>query len=348
MQNSAMASNTAASLPESALLPATVPISIVNGFLSKSDPATVSRLATRCGLPNGLLGRNGARITREQFSLLYRTLANELDDEMPGVFSRPLRSGTLKYMCLSMIDAPRLEVALHRMSQFFHLVLDDFRISVGGLAGTGFVEVVPVGDNRDGDGSELGKLLLLKLVHGISSWLIQGQLPLSRIEFDFQRPPMVDDYLSLFPGRSHFSCSRSSISFSDEHMTSLIRQNRANLRAFLARAPEDWIFSSFAHRPTYNRCLQLIRDALPDSISLAAVAMRMHCSERTLCRKLSAEGGSFQCIKDEVRRDVAIQKLTQTDAPLSEVGAFVGFDNSTAFHRAFRVWTGSTPGSYRK
>ncbi|OXH91233.1 AraC family transcriptional regulator, partial [Burkholderia multivorans] len=67
-----------------------------------------------------------ARVTEEQFSTLYRTLAIELDDEMPGIFSRPLRGGTLKYLCLSLLDARNLETAQHRFGQFFHILLDDF------------------------------------------------------------------------------------------------------------------------------------------------------------------------------------------------------------------------------
>jgi AraC-like DNA-binding protein len=73
----------------------------------------------------------------------------------------------------------------------------------------------------------------------------------------------------------------------------------------------------------------------------------MHTSVRNLSRKLRNEGTSFQAIKDELRRDVAIQLLTKTDKPIAVIGADLGFDSPTTFHRAFKAWTGSTPGAYR-
>ena len=53
-------------------------------------------------------------------------------------------------------------------------------------------------------------------------------------------------------------------------------------------------------------------------------------------------------IKDALRRDVAVEYLTQSDLPLLEVAARVGFSEASTFHRAFKGWTGLTPGAYRQ
>jgi hypothetical protein len=52
----------------------------------------MTQFAERSGITPELLSQCGARVTQEQFSTLYRLLAMQLDDEMPGIFSRPLRS----------------------------------------------------------------------------------------------------------------------------------------------------------------------------------------------------------------------------------------------------------------
>lgn len=105
---------------------ATVPISLVNGFLAAAgaQPDVLRRYLEAAGIMPGLLGEASARVTEEQFSTLYRTVAIELDDEMPGIFSRPFRGGTLKFLCLSLLDAPNFETALQRFGLFFHIVLD--------------------------------------------------------------------------------------------------------------------------------------------------------------------------------------------------------------------------------
>ncbi|GAB3628005.1 AraC family transcriptional regulator [Pandoraea terrae] len=327
-------------------LSATVPISLVNGFLAGADPAAIERLAGQSGIPHELLRESGARVTQEQFSTLYRLLASELDDEMPGIFSRPLRNGTLKYLCLSLLDAPRLEVAIHRFGQFFHLILDEFRFESQREGAACRIELVAKADGPPL--SVLGRELMLKLVHGVASWLIGQRIPLLEVEFDFPRPPQASDYLYLFPGPVRFDCARTFISFEVKYLDMAIRQRKSDLKIFLSRAPEDWIFVSFAEQMVCHRVRQYIADCLPTVPTIEAVAREMHYSVRTLCRRLSAEGTTFQAIKDELRRDIAIQRLTRSADAIGTIAYDVGFDDPTAFHRAFRHWTGSTPQAYRK
>ena len=53
-------------------------------------------------------------------------------------------------------------------------------------------------------------------------------------------------------------------------------------------------------------------------------------------------------MKDELRRDMAILKLIKTELPIAEIGSAIGFDDPTTFNRAFKLWTGSAPGAYRR
>lgn len=320
-------------------------ISVVNGFLSGADRAAIARLAGRSGIPYELLSKPGARVTEEQFSTLYRLLAVELDDEMPGIFSRPLRSGTLKFLCLSLLDAPNLSVALHRFGQFFHLILDEFRVVLNRDDALGYVELV---DNPAGPAvSTLGRELMLKLVHGVASWLIGQKIALANVDFEFHRPARTGDQLYLFPGPVRFGQQTTRLCFDAAYLDAPVRRRKSELKAFLGRAPEDWIFVSFAEQMVCHRVWRYIADCLPMPPTIDAVAHQLHYSVRTLCRRLEAEGTTFQAIKDEVRRDIAIQRLTQSEDAIAAIAYDVGFDNPTAFHRAFRHWTGSTPAAYR-
>src|SRR5471030_592094 len=326
-------------------LEATVSMSVVHGFLSGVDRMTMMRFAERSGIAPELLSRRGARVTHEQFSTLYRLLAMELDDEMPGIFSRPLRNGLLKFLCLSLLDAGKLEVALNRFGQFFHLVLDDFRLRTRRDAQFGYVEMVidPTGPPV----SPLGRELMLKLVHGVASWLIWQKIPLIEVSFDFPRPAQTGDHLYLFPGPIRFGAAQTCIAFDATLLDAPIRQRKSDLNTFLARAPEDWIFVSFGAQMMCHRVRQRVADSLPEIPTIDDVALGLHHSVRTLCRRLVAEGTNFQSIKDEVRRDVAIQKLTRSQDAITSIAFDVGFDSASAFHRAFRRWTGSTPNAYR-
>ncbi|MEM5292402.1 AraC family transcriptional regulator [Paraburkholderia sabiae] len=323
-------------------------MSLVHGFLDSVGTQTdiVDRHLTAANIPPALLDQPGARVTEEQFSTLYRALAIALDDEMPGVFSRPLRSGTLKFLCLSLLDAPNLETAMHRFGQFFHIVLDDFRFESRRSEHVASLALQP-GQTGTRPGV-LGQELMLKLAHGVASWLIGQRIPLLQVQFAFARPPHALEYLYLFPGPAKFDAGHTSMQFSSAYFDMPIRQRKANLRRFLARAPEDWIFVSFSEQLFSHRVREYLASRLPDVPTIEDAAADAHCSVRTLCRHLAAENTAFQVLKDELRRDIAIQRLTGTRDGIAFIASDLGFSDPTAFHRAFRHWTGSTPAAYRR
>ena len=68
----------------------------------------------------------------------------------------------------------------------------------------------------------------------------------------------------------------------------------------------------------------------------------------SLRRRLAAEGKSYQGVKDALRRDAAIHLLLTPNLTLEVVAQQVGFSETSTFHRAFKKWTGVTPGLYRQ
>ena len=80
---------------------------------------------------------------------------------------------------------------------------------------------------------------------------------------------------------------------------------------------------------------------------LNAVAARLAVSAQTLRRRLAAEGTSFQQIRDQLRRDAAIAALATGTVSIEDISRRLGFSEPSAFHRAFKRWTGSAPRSYQ-
>jgi AraC-like DNA-binding protein len=94
-----------------------------------------------------------------------------------------------------------------------------------------------------------------------------------------------------------------------------------------------------------TRLRQLAPHDWPDLDSLA----RSLClSATTLQRRLQGEGLSYQRLRDALRRDMAIDWLEQGEHSVAEVAARLGFAEPAAFQRAFKKWTGITPGAYRR
>jgi AraC-like DNA-binding protein len=78
------------------------------------------------------------------------------------------------------------------------------------------------------------------------------------------------------------------------------------------------------------------------------VAEKLGMSQRTLHRRLQAESTSYQDLLDKVRCRLATRYLVSHKHSINEVAQLVGFAQPSAFHRAFKAWTGETPSDYQE
>ncbi len=82
--------------------------------------------------------------------------------------------------------------------------------------------------------------------------------------------------------------------------------------------------------------------------TIEAVAEQLFMSDRTLKRQLAAEGTSYSNVVDEVRYRHAISLLSRSDYSLEKISEQLGYSDVGNFTRAFKRWTGRTPGNWRK
>jgi AraC-like DNA-binding protein len=82
-------------------------------------------------------------------------------------------------------------------------------------------------------------------------------------------------------------------------------------------------------------------------VTMELMAGRMAMSVPTLRRRLDQEGTTFSDIVDEIRKELAERYLREPTMAVSEVAFLLGFSSESAFHRAFRRWTGIAPSEYR-
>ena len=78
-----------------------------------------------------------------------------------------------------------------------------------------------------------------------------------------------------------------------------------------------------------------------------AVARCLCVSQRTLRRRLAAEGRSFQEMLNQARYELACQLLHNTLLPVSPIAAALQYADANGFTRAFHGWAGSSPTEWR-
>lgn len=328
--------------------PVTIPITFVRGMLSgtSANAQACDAMLADAGIAPELLLQISARVTADQYAALFRVLIDRHDDEGLGFFSRALKRGSYALMARSALGAPDLATAVRYLARTFRLLQDD-------------ALVVPV---RDGAMAGLALRfhdstaerpafmheLLLRVFWRLLTWLAASPLPATRFDFRFQTPSYANSYGKVFPAPLLFGQPHSAFWFDAARLQDPVRRDEAALRIFLLDAQANIIAPRRTDDGVSVRVrghLQKTQPAWPD---LVATAQAMHMATSTLQRRLASEGTSFQALKDELRRDTAIVRLNTSAMPLAALASELGFADSAAFQRAFKTWTGSAPGAYRR
>lgn len=286
------------------------------------------------------------RIGVMAFTALYRRMVALRDDEMPGLFSRPFRPGALRLTCMTLLEGETLSKALKRWAHLLRQLQDDFTLDVQ-LAGGRCVWSIRAGSGSQPLACPRATDLMLKLVHGMSSWLIGKTLPVRRVGLRAQRSDDADDYRQQYGCPVRFAQEASALEIDAVWMDQPVVRSKQDLELFLADAPGNWMVCQFDHDRLSERLRKYLAGVLPCTVTADGAAQALHLSARSLHRRLQQEQTTFQRVKDELRRDIALHKLTRSAEPIAAIAFELGFDSIPSFHRAFKGWTGDTPGAYR-
>lgn len=303
-------------------------------------------LLLEAGIDASLLHEPGARVTGEQYVALFRLLVDSLDDEGLGFFSRPLPRGSFALFVRSALGAPNLERAMGRMARTFRLLQDDVElvpVREGDLAGWGLRM-----KGNEGPRPNFMHELLLRVFWLTLAWLIGGKLSVARFDLAFECPSYASSYGKVLPGERRFSQPQSAFWFNAQALGCAIRRDEGALRAFIADVRWNIVLPRRRDNDVSTRVRLHLQRVLPVWPDLAATSQALHMSVSTLQRRLAAEQTTFQVLKDELRRDMAITRMNTSAVPLAALAVELGFSDSAAFQRAFKSWTGSAPGAYRR
>ena len=312
----------------------------------REDAAGLRRVLSAAGLSTGLLEAGNARIPADRFSALWLAVARELDDELFGLDSRGMKRGSFALVCQSLIHAKTLERGLQQCLRGFAVVLDDLRaeLTVHG-AEAGLRVTNNIVDLRS---RIFADELLLVILRGVMCWLGGRRIPFTRASFAFSEPAHSVEYRAMFCSDLAFGAERTEVRFDARYLECPIVQNESGLKQFLRDAPQS-VFLKYRNPEGWvARIRRRLRRPVGDEwLTLEAMADELHVTPSTLRRRLESEGTSYRELKDGLRRDMAIDLLCRTTLSVEAIATGLGYQEVSAFYRAFRHWTGTRPGSYR-
>jgi len=339
------AESTAARTPE----PGTIAICFVAAALQsvRGRDVNADELLASVGLSSSLLQVPQARVSAKHYGALWRSIAAALDDEFFGQDSRRMKAGSFAMLCHSVLGCKTLGQALDRSLRFYALILDDIRGSTELSAKQ--ARIVLHERAAGATPRVFAHELLLMLLYGVSCWLVGRRIPILYAEFSYAEPFYSAEYRLMYCTDLRFNRPNTLIAFEAGYLDLPVVQNERTTKEFLRTAPENILLKykngSSLTAKVRRRLRQFLPGAVPDFEGLAE---ELGMPPATMRRRLYEEGESYQSIKDQLRRDLAISYLSHSSRSVLDIALELGFSERSAFHRAFRKWTGASPGEFRR
>ena len=287
-----------------------------------------------------------SRVTAPQMEIMSAVAMQELDDEALGWFSRKLPWGSYGMLCRASITSIDLGLALRRWCRHHRLLTNDIVLD---LIVDQSTATLTIEQNRElGELRELCLVTSLRYALGYACWAIDSRIPLFEASFPYTQPPHLGVYPFMFRCPIQFNSDLASVSFDAQYLSLPLHRNEGDLQLMLKRALRLTVLQYSRDRLLVQRVRQVLHTEADRYFTAETLAERLHVSTRTLHRQLHDEGASLQKLKDEARHDIAVSLLNRTTRSIKHVAQAVGFRNEKSFARAFKIWTGYSPSSFRE
>lgn len=206
--------------------------------------------------------------------------------------------------------------------------------------------------HRGGDRAQLGLRLsneaTIASIAAISQQVSTSTFKPVAIYFKHAAPDTTRVHEDHFGCPVHFDADRDALLISYETMNAPNRVGDVDIVRFFDTHLEEAISQLEDDAALERRVRSQISRSLSEGVpGVSDIARHFGVSGRTLQRRLSDRGYSFQGLVDESRRQLAERLLKETSYPLAEIAFLTGFSEQSAFNRAFKRWAGQTPRSFR-
>jgi AraC-like DNA-binding protein len=313
---------------------------------------SAAKIFADCKIDEAVLDDPEQRMGYIDFLQLCQAAANALDDPALGLHLgqeiKPEYLGPYGFALMSS-DTPREMMA--KSTRYSILAID-----------AGFNEFVEIGDEcirywrHTFSESVPGSHLLDELV--TASWLVmareiggQQDFTPNWVSLRSTKPADPTPYGNLFGCPVTFEAAEYAVAFDKAVLDVPIRHGHPELRNQLDALCEQLLTQLLNDRdPQWLQdCRRMIIESLEvEPPELRTIAAKLDMASGTLRLRLAKCGRTFRGLVDEIRQEMALSYLQNPDLGLVDIAYLLGFSEQSAFQRAFKRWTGHSPGEYRQ
>ncbi len=305
------------------------------------------RIAASAGIESNLLDDPNARVPRGALTNLWHAAVAATGDESFGLTAVKFATQTtLHALGVAVLASATAREALERMIRFRRVIgavnrvrLDEtpdryrFVIDVSAPPGVPFVAV---------DAFAAG---VVRQLRGLT-----GDRAFAPLAVRLERPAPADatPFVALFRSPVTFDADENVLEFAKEVLDRRLPTANADIAAQNDRIVLEYLARVESERMA-SRVERALVEALPSGVpEQDDVARRLGISARGLQRRLAAEGTTWREILDAARETLAREYVRAGTLSVTEIASRLGFSETSAFSRAFKRWTGSSPRQFAR
>jgi AraC-like DNA-binding protein len=311
-----------------------------------AEGVDVDGLLRDAGFDRAALDDPAQRFSIDDISVLWELAVARSGKATLGL-NRELAAayGKLGVVGYAMMACPTLGEALDRLARYMKVVSNAATFDLHEAPEGCWFELGHAGGQRPvpRQRSEFGMLTVLSFC----SWITGREVNAERIEFVDPQPDDARVHESVFRCPVHFGqvANRALLRYADLALPLSARDS--TIAALHDKLVEEEL-ERLEGAQTSRRVLHVLAGRLPGSEPRREeVAEALRMSDRTLQRRLHAEGTSFQQLLDDTRRELAQKYLRKPRSSLQHVAELLGFEDQSNLFRACKRWFGESPGRYR-
>jgi len=312
----------------------------------KAEGLDVAALLDESGLEAASVGDPDSRFPTERVSLLWQLAVARSGNPAIGLAnSNVAKPASFDLVGYAMMSSPHLLGILERLSRYVAIVSD-----AASLAVAEHDEGYRMTLELSGGGRPVPRQRFefdLMTILSFCRWVTNRDLRPLALELRFPPPADLRPYQEAFKCTLRFGAPVNALLFAGADVMNPLPTAHPLLARMHERLASEHL-QRLDHAPISRRARAAIIGRLPDGEpGRSDVAGALEMSERSLQRRLQAEGTTFLRLLDDTRRELAQQYLGQTDVSVAEAGFLLGFADQSSFFRAFRRWFEISPRQYR-
>lgn len=303
----------------------------------------VDAVLAEIGMDPALLQGGYGRYSQEQISELWRrAIELSADGDFGLLVAAEVRPCTFHVVGYAMSCSATLSRALHRFAFYCRLISDS---ATGTLTESGDTAALEFRFDTGGAPPIYQTIdTVLAGTLGFARWIVGDRIRPVELRLRHLRPADDSAYRAFFEAPIVYGAGQNCIVFAKADLDRPILAADEELASLLDSVANRYLEERMSGRVAV-RVRDLLVATLPHgAISKTEVARRLNLTERTLLRRLKAEGTTFVDVINDVRQELAFQMLQRPGATVSEVAYSLGFSDENTFSRAFKRWTGRRPG----